>query len=345
VVGHSYIVYAPLFHGCTTILYEGKPVGTPDAGAFWRVVSEHRCSTLFTAPTAFRAIKKEDPQGKLIGQYDLSHLRALFLAGERADPDTVMWAENLLKVPVIDHWWQTETGWAIAGNPLGLGLLPVKHGSPTVAMPGYDIRVMDDGCKEVARNTMGAIVIKLPLPPSCLPTLWGEDERFREGYLAEFPGYYKTADAGYLDDEGYLYVMSRTDDIINTSGHRLSTGSMEEVLASHQAVAECAVVGVKDAVKGEVPLGFIVLKAGVDQAPSEIERECVALVREKIGPVASFRLAITVARLPKTRSGKILRGTMKKLADGAPWTMPPTIDDPVILDEIGSALQGRGVGT
>jgi propionyl-CoA synthetase len=341
VVGHSYIVYGPLIHGCTTILYEGKPIGTPDAGAFWRVVSEHQCSTLFTAPTAFRAIKKEDPQGKLAAGYDLACLRALFLAGERADPDTVAWAERLLKVPVIDHWWQTETGWAIAGNPLGLGLLPVKHGSPTVAMPGYDVRVMDDGCKEVARNTMGAIVIKLPLPPSCLPTLWGEDERFREGYLAEFPGYYKTADAGYVDDDGYLYVMSRTDDIINTAGHRLSTGSMEEVLASHQAVAECAVVGVKDAVKGEVPLGFIVLKAGVDRPPSEIERECVALVREKIGPVASFRLAITVARLPKTRSGKILRGTMKKIADGTQWTMPPTIDDPAILDEIGSALQGR----
>jgi propionyl-CoA synthetase len=345
VVGHSYIVYAPLFHGCTTILYEGKPVGTPDAGAFWRVVSEHRCSTLFTAPTAFRAIKKEDPQGKLIGQYDLKHFRALFLAGERADPDTVMWAENLLKVPVIDHWWQTETGWAIAGNPLGLGLLPVKHGSPTVAMPGYDVRVVDEQCQETAPRKMGSIVVKLPLPPSCLPTLWQQDERFHESYLAEFPGYYKTADAGFKDEDGYLYVMSRTDDIINTAGHRLSTGGMEEVLAGHQDVAECAVVGVKDALKGEVPAGFLVLKAGVNRPATEIEQECCALVREKIGPVASFKLAITVARLPKTRSGKILRGTIKKIADGDPWAMPATIDDPVILDEIGTALKGRGMGS
>jgi propionyl-CoA synthetase len=345
VVGHSYIVYAPLFHGCTTILYEGKPVGTPDAGAFWRVISEHRCSTLFTAPTAFRAIKKEDPQGKLIGQYDLKHFRALFLAGERADPDTVMWAENLLKVPVIDHWWQTETGWAIAGNPLGLGLLPVKHGSPTVAMPGYDVRVVDEQCQETAPRKMGSIVVKLPLPPSCLPTLWQQDERFRESYLAEFPGYYKTADAGFKDEDGYLYVMSRTDDIINTAGHRLSTGGMEEVLAGHKDVAECAVVGVKDALKGEVPAGFLVLKAGVNRPATEIEQECCALVREKIGPVASFKLAITVARLPKTRSGKILRGTIKKIADGDPWAMPATIDDPVILDEIGTALKGRGMGS
>jgi propionyl-CoA synthetase len=345
VVGHSYIVYAPLFHGCTTILYEGKPVGTPDAGAFWRVISEHRCSTLFTAPTAFRAIKKEDPHGKLIGQYDLKHFRALFLAGERADPDTVMWAENLLKVPVIDHWWQTETGWAIAGNPLGLGLLPVKHGSPTVAMPGYDVRVVDEQCRETAPRKMGSIVVKLPLPPSCLPTLWQQDERFRESYLAEFPGYYKTADAGFKDEDGYLYVMSRTDDIINVAGHRLSTGGMEEVLAGHKDVAECAVVGVKDALKGEVPAGFLVLKAGVDRPVVEIEQECCALVREKIGPVASFKLAITVARLPKTRSGKILRGTIKKIADGDPWAMPATIDDPVILDEISTALKGRGMGS
>jgi propionyl-CoA synthetase len=344
VVGHSYIVYAPLFHGCTTILYEGKPVGTPDAGAFWRVVSEHRCSTLFTAPTAFRAIKKEDPQGKLIGQYDLSHFRALFLAGERADPDTVMWAENLLKVPVIDHWWQTETGWAIAGNPLGLGLLPVKHGSPTVAMPGYDVRVVDEQCQETAPRKMGSIVVKLPLPPSCLPTLWQQDERFHESYLAEFPGYYKTADAGFKDEDGYLYVMSRTDDIINVAGHRLSTGGMEEVLAGHKDVAECAVVGVKDTLKGEVPAGFLVLKAGVNRPAAEIEQECCALVRETIGPVASFKLAITVARLPKTRSGKILRGTIKKIADGEPWVVPATIDDPAILDEIGAALKGRGMG-
>jgi len=344
VVGHSYIVYAPLIHGCTTILYEGKPVGTPDAGAFWRVISEHRCSTLFTAPTAFRAIKKEDPQGKFVAQYDLKHFRALFLAGERADPDTVMWAENLLKVPVIDHWWQTETGWAIAGNPLGLGLLPVKHGSPTMAMPGYDVRIVDEQCKEVAPGTMGSIAVKLPLPPSCLPTLWQQDERFRESYLTEFPGYYKTADAGFKDEDGYLYVMSRTDDIINVAGHRLSTGGMEEVLAGHRDVAECAVVGIKDALKGEVPAGFLVLKAGVNRPAADVEQECCALVREKIGPVASFKLAITVARLPKTRSGKILRGTIKKIADGEPWTMPATIDDPVILDEIGTALKGRGMG-
>jgi propionyl-CoA synthetase len=343
-VGHSYIVYGPLFHGCTTILYEGKPVGTPDAGAFWRVIAEHGCAALFTAPTAFRAIKKEDPQGKLLAPYDLKKFRTLFLAGERADPDTIMWAEKLLKVPVIDHWWQTETGWCIAGNPVGLGALPVKYGSPTVPMPGYDVRVVDESCREVAANTMGSIVIKLPLPPSCLPTLWQADERFRESYLAEFPGYYKTADAGFKDDDGYVYVMGRTDDIINVAGHRLSTGGMEEVLASHPDVAECAVLGIKDELKGEVPCGFIVLKSGVNRSPAEIEKECVALIREKIGPVASFRLAITVARLPKTRSGKILRGTIKKIADGEPWTMPATIDDPAILDEIGTALKGKGVG-
>jgi propionyl-CoA synthetase len=343
VVGHSYIVYAPLFHGCTTILYEGKPVGTPDAGAFWRVIGEHKCTALLTAPTAFRAIKKEDPHGKLAAQYDLPHFRALFLAGERADPDTVQWAETLLKVPVIDHWWQTETGWAIAGNPRGLGMLPVKHGSPTVAMPGYDVRVVDEACQEVPGGTMGALVIKLPLPPACLPTLWNDDARFQETCLAEFPGYYKTADAGYIDDDGYVYVMSRTDDIINVAGHRLSTGAIEEVLAAHQDVAECAVLGIKDAIKGEAPAGFIVLKSGVDRPPAEIEQECVALVRERVGPVASFKLAITVARLPKTRSGKILRGTIKKIADGTPWTMPATIDDPAILDEIASALKARGV--
>jgi propionyl-CoA synthetase len=298
VVGHSYIVYAPLFHGCTTILYEGKPVG---ARCRRVLACCQRASLLdlFTAPTAFRAIKKEDPQGKLIGQYDLSHFRALFLAGERADPDTVMWAENLLKVPVIDHWWQTETGWAIAGNPLGLGLLPVKHGSPTVAMPGYDVRVVDEQCQEMAPRKMGSIVVKLPLPPSCLPTLWQQDGRFHET-IAEFPGYYKTADAGFKDEDGYLYVMSRTDDIINVAGHRLSTGGMEEVLAGHQDVAECAVVGVKDALKGEVPAGFLVLKAGVNRPAAEIEQECCALVREKIGPVASFKLAITGAAAEDT---------------------------------------------
>ncbi|HEY2532059.1 MAG TPA: propionyl-CoA synthetase [Xanthobacteraceae bacterium] len=344
VVGHSYIVYAPLFHGCTTILYEGKPIGTPDAGAFWRVIAEYGCAVMFTAPTAFRAIKKEDPQGKLLARYDLSKFRALFLAGERADPDTLVWAENLLKLPVIDHWWQTETGWVIAGNPLGLGMLPVKRGSPTVAMPGYDVRIVDDGGREVPANTMGSIVIKLPLPPSCLPTLWQADERFKESYLAEFPGYYKTADAGFKDADGYIFVMGRTDDIINVAGHRLSTGGMEEVLASHPDVAECAVLGIKDELKGEVPCGFIVLKSGVNRPPLEIERECVALVREQVGPVAAFRIVISVARLPKTRSGKILRGTIKKIADGDSWTLPATIDDPVILDEIGIALKARGVG-
>ena len=344
VVGHSYIVYAPLFHGATAILYEGKPVGTPDAGAYWRVIAEHGVAALFTAPTAFRAIKKEDPQGKFLGQYDLSKFRTLFLAGERADPDTVKWAEDLLTVPVIDHWWQTETGWAIAGNPVGLGILPVKYGSPTVPMPGYDVRVVDEACHEVAPNKMGSIVVKLPLPPGCLPTLWHADERFRDGYLTEFPGYYKTADAGFKDDDGYLFVMGRTDDIINVAGHRLSTGGMEEVLASHPAVAECAVLGIKDSLKGEVPCGFIVLKSGVNQDPAEIEKECIALIREKIGPVAAFKLAITVARLPKTRSGKILRGTIKKIADGDTWQMPATIDDPVALDEIGAALKGKGVG-
>jgi propionyl-CoA synthetase len=345
VVGHSYIVYAPLLHGCTSILYEGKPVGTPDAGAFWRVISEHGCAAMFTAPTAFRAIKKEDPQGKFFARYDLSKFRTLFLAGERADPDTIVWAENLLKVPVIDHWWQTETGWAIAGNPVGLGTLPVKHGSPTVAMPGYDVRIVDEGCREVAPNKMGSIVVKLPLPPSCLPTLWQQDGRFKESYLTEFPGHYKTADAGFKDEDGYIYVMGRTDDIINVAGHRLSTGGMEEVLASHPDVAECAVLGIKDELKGEVPCGFIVLKAGVNRPPTEIEKECIALIREKIGPVAAFRLAVTVARLPKTRSGKILRGTMKKIADHDPWTMPATIEDPAILDEIGAALKEHGVGT
>jgi propionyl-CoA synthetase len=344
VVGHSYIIYAPLLHGCTTILYEGKPIGTPDAGAFWRVIAEHGVAALFTAPTAFRAIKKEDPDGKLLAQYDLSKFRTLFLAGERADPATLEWAEKMLKVPVIDHWWQTETGWAIAGNPVGLGMLPVKHGSPTVAMPGYDVRIVDEASHEVAANKMGSIVVKLPLPPACLPTLWQADERMRESYLDEFPGYYKTADAGFKDEDGYLFVMSRTDDIINVAGHRLSTGGMEEVLASHPDVAECAVLGVKDELKGEVPCGFIVLKSGVNRPPTEIEKECIALIREKIGPVAAFKLAIAVARLPKTRSGKILRGTIKKIADGDSWTVPATIDDPAVLDEIGSALKGKGLG-
>jgi propionyl-CoA synthetase len=343
VVGHSYIVYGPLLHGCTTILYEGKPVGTPDAGAFWRVVAEHGAVALFTAPTAFRAIKKEDPGGELLKGRDLSRFRTLFLAGERADPDTVRWAEALLGVPVIDHWWQTETGWAIAGNPMGLGALPVKHGSPTVPMPGYDVQILDEGGRPVAVDVMGTIAIRLPLPPGCLPTLWNADERFRESYLTTYPGYYNTSDAGFLDQDGYVYVMGRTDDIINVAGHRLSTGGMEEVLASHPAVAECAVIGVKDELKGEVPCGFVVLKAGVGQRPDEVERELVALVRDRIGPVAAFKLAVTVGRLPKTRSGKILRGTMKKIADGEAWSMPATIDDPAILDEIGQALKGRGL--
>jgi propionyl-CoA synthetase len=345
VVGHSYILYAPLLHGCSTILYEGKPVGTPDAGAYWRVIADHGCVALFTAPTAFRAIKKEDPEGKLLAKYDLSKFRTLFLAGERADPDTVVWAERMLKVPVIDHWWQTETGWPIAGNPVGLGMLPVKHGSPAVAMPGYQVDIVDEGANALPPNQMGSIVIRLPLPPGCLPTLWNQDERFRESYLSEFPGYYKTADAGFKDEDGYLYIMGRTDDIINVAGHRLSTGAMEEVLASHPDVAECAVIGVKDALKGEVPCGLIVLKTGVRRLPNEIEREIVQMVRERIGPVAAFKVAITVDRLPKTRSGKILRGTMKKIADGEPWKLPATIDDPAILDEIGSAIKGHGLAT
>jgi len=343
VVGHSYIVYAPLLHGCTSVVYEGKPVGTPDAGAFWRVISEHGAVALFTAPTAFRAIKKEDPQGKHVAGKNLSKFRALFLAGERADPDTIKWAENILKVPVIDHWWQTETGWAIAGNPIGLGALPVKYGSPTVPMPGYDVRIVDEQTKEMPAGKMGSIVVKLPLPPSCLPTLWQQDDRFKESYLEEFPGHYKTADAGFKDEDGYLFIMGRTDDIINVAGHRLSTGGMEEVLSSHPDVAECAVIGVADELKGEVPCGFIVLKLGVAKPSAEIEKEIVALVRDRIGPVAAFKLAITVNRLPKTRSGKILRGTMKKIADKEPWTMPATIDDPAILDEIGTALKGRGL--
>src|SRR2546423_681858 len=341
VVGHSYIIYGPLIHGATSIMYEGKPIGTPDAGAFWRLIAEHKAVALFTAPTAFRAIRREDPDGKFIRQYDLSKFRTLFLAGERADPPTVEWAEQQLKVPVIDHWWQTETGWCIAGNPVGLGVLPVKHGSPTVPMPGYQVDVVDEAARPLPAGTMGSIVIRLPMPPACLPTLWQQDARFRESYLTEFPGYYKTSDAGYKDEDGYVWVMGRTDDIINVAGHRLSTGGMEEILASHADVAECAVLGIKDAIKGEVPCGFLVLKAGVTRAPAEIEKEIVALVRDKLGPVAAFKLGITVGRFPKTRSGKILRGTIKKIADGESWTMPATIEDPNVLDEIGEALKGR----
>ncbi|MFK8250297.1 propionyl-CoA synthetase [Ancylobacter terrae] len=343
VVGHSYIVYAPLLAGCTTVLYEGKPVGTPDPAAFWRVIEEYKVSVLFTAPTALRAIKKEDPEALLLKRHDIASLRALFLAGERADPDTVHWAEQKLGVPVIDHWWQTETGWAIVGNPFGLGAMPVKAGSPTVPMPGYAVDIVDEGGHPVGPNRMGSIVIKLPLPPGCLPTLWQQPDRFRESYLVDFPGYYKTADAGFKDDDGYVFIMGRTDDIINVAGHRLSTGGMEEVLASHPDVAECAVIGVHDDLKGESPCGFVVLKSGVVRAPNEIEKEIIALVRERIGPVAAFKLAITVARLPKTRSGKILRGTMKKIADAEPWTMPATIDDPQVLEEITEALKGRGL--
>jgi propionyl-CoA synthetase len=341
VVGHSYIVYGPLLAGNATVLYEGKPVGTPDAGAFWRVASEHKVACLFTAPTALRAIKKEDSRGVTIRNYDLSGLRTLFLAGERADPATVVWAEQHLNVPVIDHWWQTETGWAIAGNPVGLGRLPVKRGSSTLPMPGYEVSILDDGGHPVADGHLGNIVIKLPLPPGCLPNLWNADARFGASYLADFPGYYKTADAGYCDADGYLFVMGRTDDVINVAGHRLSTGAMEEVLASHKDVAECAVIGAADALKGEVPIGFLVLKASAGREGATIEKEVVDLVRERIGPVAAFKIAVTVARLPKTRSGKILRGTMKKIVDGASFNMPATIDDPVILDEIGAALLAR----
>jgi propionyl-CoA synthetase len=344
VVGHSYIVYAPLLFGATTLMYEGKPVGTPDAGAFWRIISEYKVVALFTAPTAFRAIKKEDPDGNYIGQYDLKHFRNLFLAGERADPDTVQWAENKLGVPVIDHWWQTETGWSIAANPVGLGMLPVKHGSPTVPMPGYDVRVLDEVGHEVKRGQLGAVCVKLPLPPSCLPTLWNADERFRKAYLTAFPGYYETADAGYMDEDGYLYIMARTDDIINVAGHRLSTGGMEEVLASHPNVAECAVLGIADDLKGQIPLGFIVLKSGVNRDAAVIENECVALVREKIGAVAALRTVIVIARLPKTRSGKILRSTIRKMADKEDFKIPATIDDPMILTEIAEAMRVKGIG-
>ena len=341
VVGHSYIVYGPLIYGCSAVLYEGKPVGTPDAGAFWRVISEYKVSAFFTAPTALRAVRKEDPEAKLLANYDLSALRTLFLAGERADPDTVAWAERVTGKPIIDHWWQTETGWPIASNPVGLGIMPVKRGSPTVAMPGWQVDIVDEACKPIPNGQMGSIVIKLPLPPGALPTLWNQDERMRESYLAEFPGYYKTSDAGLKDADGYLTILGRTDDIINVAGHRLSTGGMEEVVASHPDVAECAVLGIKDAIKGEQPCGFLVLKAGVNRPPAEIEKEVVALVRDKIGPVAAFKTAIVVARLPKTRSGKILRGTMKKIADQDAWTMPATIEDAGALEEVTAAIRAR----
>ncbi|WP_295387819.1 propionyl-CoA synthetase [uncultured Thiodictyon sp.] len=342
VVGHSYIVYAPLLIGATTVVYEGKPVGTPDAGAFWRVIEEHGVKALFTAPTAFRAIKRDDPHAEHLKRYNLAGFRALFLAGERCDPDTLQWAERILKVPVIDHWWQTETGWAIAANCTGIELLPVKPGSPTCAVPGYNIQVLDEEGEEVKPGDIGRIMIKLPLPPGCLPTLWNADERFVQSYLSIQPGYYLTGDAGYQDEDGYLYVMSRIDDIINVAGHRLSTGAMEGVLASHPDVAECAVIGAADQLKGELPLGLVVLKNGVDRDPALIRKELVNKVRDDIGPVAAFKTVVIVPRLPKTRSGKTLRGTMKSIADGKEYKVPATIDDPAILDEIEAALAAIG---
>ncbi len=342
VVGHSYIVYAPLIHGCTTVFYEGKPVGTPDAGAFWRVIADHGVKALFTAPTAFRAIKREDPDAKLMQNYDLSKFETLFLAGERTDPDTLEWAMKALDRPVIDHWWQTETGWAIAANCMGLEPLPVKPGSPTRAAPGWNVQILDENSNEIPRGDIGAICVKLPLPPGSLPTLWNNDERYISSYLSEFPGYYATADAGYMDDDDYVYIMARTDDVINVAGHRLSTGGMEEVLSKHPDVAECAVVGVADSFKGQLPVGFLVLKLGVTKSNEDIVKDVVQMVRDQIGPVASFKTATVVERLPKTRSGKILRGTMQKIADNQEWKMPATIDDPAILDEIKGALEGIG---
>ncbi|WP_293572750.1 AMP-binding protein [Phaeobacter sp.] len=342
VVGHSYICYAPLIHGNTTIVFEGKPVGTPDAGTFWRVISEHKVKSFFTAPTAFRAVKREDPKGEFVKKYDLDCLKQVYLAGERADPDTILWAQDQLQVPIVDHWWQTETGWSIAANPLGIEELETKLGSPAVPMPGYEVDILDEGGNPVPAGQLGAIAVKLPLPPGTLPTLWNAEERFKKSYLTTFPGYYETGDAGMKDEDGYLYIMARTDDVINVAGHRLSTGAMEEVLAGHPDVAECAVIGVADSLKGQMPLGFLCLNAGCDTPHDEIIAQVVKLVREKIGPVAAFKLACVVDRLPKTRSGKILRGTMVNIADSTPWKMPATIDDPAILDEITAALQGLG---
>jgi propionyl-CoA synthetase len=338
VVGHSYIVYGPLLHGCTTVLYEGKPVGTPDAGAFWRVIQQHRVNCLFTAPTAFRAIRREDPDGRRLREYDISSLKALYLAGERCDPDTLLWAEKQLEVPVIDHWWQTESGWAMAANPRGIEALPVKPGSPTVAVPGYDIRVLDDAGREVPRGESGNIVVKLPLPPGNLSTLWGNRQRFFDAYLARFEGYYLTGDAGVMDEDGYLWVMSRIDDVINVAGHRLSTGALEEALVSHPAVAECAVIGVADSLKGELPLGFVVLNSGVDADADELKAELVRIVRSQVGAIATPRAIVIVDRLPKTRSGKILRATMRQIADGREVKVPATIEDASVLDEIRQAL-------
>ena len=343
VVGHSYIVYGPLMAGATSVLYEGKPVGTPDAGAFWRVISQHGVNALFTAPTAIRAIKRDDPDLALAGQYDLSTLRALFLAGERCDPDTLEWSGRVLGIPVIDHWWQTETGWAVAGNLLGEGLFPVRPGSAGKALPGWDVRVVDESGAEVPAGETGAIVCRLPLPPGALPTLWQADERFRETYLSDFDGFYTTGDAGHIDAEGYVHVMTRTDDVINVAGHRLSTGALEEVLAMHPDVAECAVTGIADALKGQVPLGFLCLKSGIERNEDSIVQECIALVREHIGPVAAFRKGLVVDRLPKTRSGKVLRGVLAKIADGVEYTFPATIDDPAILGEVEAKLTSAGI--
>ena len=342
VVGHSYICYGPLIHGNTTIVFEGKPVGTPDAGTFWRVISEHKVKSFFTAPTAFRAVKREDPKGEFVRKYDLSCLKSVYLAGERADPDTIIWAQQQLNVPVIDHWWQTELGYPAVANPVGIELMEVKLGSPGVAMPGYDMKIVDENGNELPAGELGAIVTPLPLPPGTLPTLWNAEDRFRKSYLDSFPGYYETGDAGYTDEDGYLYIMARTDDVINVAGHRLSTGGMEEVLAGHPDVAECAVIGVSDDLKGQLPVGFLCLNAGSNRPHEEVVKEVVGLVREKIGPVAAFKLAVVVDRLPKTRSGKILRGTMVSIADGKDYKMPATIDDPAILDEIREALQSIG---
>lgn len=342
VVGHSYICYAPLIHGNTTVVFEGKPVGTPDASTFWRVISEHNVRSFFTAPTAIRAVKRDDPEGKLAAGFDLSGLRALYLAGERADPDTIEWAQQLLGKPVYDHWWQTETGYTIAGNPAGLEALPVKIGSPTVPMPGYDVQILDDAGHPLPAGELGAIVVKLPLPPGTLPTLWNAEERFKKSYLNAFPGFYETGDAGMIDEDGYLYIMARTDDVINVAGHRLSTGGMEEVLAGHKDVAECAVIGVTDQLKGQMPVGFMCLNTASGRVHAEVVAECVKRVRDRIGPVAAFKLAVVVDRLPKTRSGKILRATMVKIADSEAYKMPATIDDPAILDEIKVALKTIG---
>ncbi|HXX57984.1 MAG TPA: propionyl-CoA synthetase [Thermodesulfovibrionales bacterium] len=342
VVGHSYIVYAPLITGCTTVLYEGKPIGTPDPGAFWRVISQHKVKTLFTAPTAFRAIKKEDPKGEYIGKYDLSNFRYLFLAGERLDPDTYHWAHNLLKKPVIDHWWQTETGWPITANCMGIEEFPIKPGSSTKPVPGFDVQILDTSGKVLGPKQEGLVVVKLPLPPGTLPTLWNSDERFLQSYLNMFRGYYFTADGGYRDEDGYVFIMGRVDDVINVAGHRLSTGEMEEIIATHPAVAECAVIGAADSLKGQLPLGFVVLKAGEHMTSEEVRRDLAQLIRDEIGPIACYKDSAVVARLPKTRSGKILRGTMRKIADGEDYRVPSTIDDPAILEEIESALKGIG---